>query len=101
MDHQDEHDDDDTPNVFRMFISNEEMQNHPELMRMIQMLMSKLMLEDDDDDHVCDTPFSVGLSSHVNQEMFRLEVLDEEVTGNHFPQALKMIMNAYKKDQHD
>lgn len=97
---QDNEDDDDTPKIFRMFIGNEEMQNHPELMLMLQMLMNKLIAHDLEED----MPEFTGdrlISSNVNTEMFRLEVLDDEVVGSHFPHALDLIMNAYRKHEND
>lgn len=94
----DNEDEDHPPRVFHMFLNGAEVNNNPELLMLIHMLMGKLMAQPDWDD---DPQLSDIAPVSVQNEMMRLEVLDEQVSGDQFPQALELIMNAYRKQQND
>lgn len=94
--HNGDDDEDLTPSIFHMIINNDQMQNHPHLLMLIQQLLGQMLIDDHSDpmDHMS---ISGAMSDALRQELFKLEVLDDEVVGNQCPEALEMIMTAYSK----
>lgn len=97
--HDNDDDKDPTPIIFNIILSHEEMKDLPNLMMVINTLMSQLIV--DEDEHYDEPELDDICYAHVAVEMQKLDAIDHIVQGDYYPDMEQLILNAWKTHKHE